>query len=163
MAARSTQGSVSAPPATPDPGQILITGDVAGEGVVRTAELDARAHALREIRYVTRRSREVHYACGVPLHEVLAEARPRLDERHKMGQLNVVVVAVSADGYQVVLSLAEIDPEFGACDALLATRYNGESLTLPTLVLPCDGRASRYVRRLCRLHLLSIAPSHETG
>lgn len=163
MAVRSIQGSAPAPPAAPDPGRILITGDVVGERVVPTVELDARAHALHRIRYVTRRSHEVHYACGVPLHEVLAEARPRLDERHKMGHLNIVVVAVSADGYQVVLSLAEIDPEFGACDALLATRYNGESLTLPTLVLPCDGRASRYVRRLCRLHLLSIAPPGETG
>lgn len=94
-----------------------------------------------------------------PLHEVLAEARPRLDERHKMGHLNIVVLALSEDGYQVVLSLAVIDPNFGACAALLATRYNGEVLTRPTLVMPCDARSSRFVRRLCRLRVISVGPS----
>ncbi|HKS50048.1 MAG TPA: molybdopterin-binding protein [Amycolatopsis sp.] len=140
------------------PGQVLITGDVAGERVVDTAELDARARVRQEVRYVTRRLREVHRVCGVPLYDVLADVRPRLDARHKMGQLNVVVVAMSEDGYQVVLSLAEIDPRFGACAALLATRYNGQVLTWPTLVMPCDGRASRYVRGLCRLCLVNVAP-----
>ncbi|MCI2421050.1 hypothetical protein MOQ72_26755 [Saccharopolyspora sp. K220] len=82
-----------------------------------------------------------------------------MDQRHKMGQLNVIVLALSEDRFQVVLSLAEIDPEFGACAALLATRYNGRALTRPTLVMPCDGRASRYVRGLCQLRLRSVAPS----
>jgi len=140
------------------PGQVLITGDVAGDRVLSTVELDARAHALQEVPYVTRRCREVHQVRGVPLHEIIAETSPRWDARHKMGQLNSVVVAGSEDGFQVVLSMAEIDPEFGACAALLATRYNGRALALPTLVMPCDGRASRYVRRLCRLCLLNVAP-----
>lgn len=138
--------------------QLLITGDVVAERVLDTADLDARASAEREVAYVTRRRREVHRVRGVPLYEVLAEIPPRLDERHKMGQLNVVVLALSEDGFQVVLSLAEIDPEFGACAALLATRYNGDALHRPTLVMPCDGRASRYVRGLCRLCVVTIAP-----
>lgn len=77
-----------------------------------------------------------------------------------MGRLNIIVVARSADGYQVVLSLAETDPEFGACAALLATRYNGQVLTPPTLVMPHDDRASRYVRNLCHLRLLSVDPAN---
>ncbi|MBB5158426.1 molybdopterin-binding protein [Saccharopolyspora phatthalungensis] len=141
------------------PGQVLVTGDVVRDRVLDTAKLDARAHAQRQVHYVTRRRRETHVVQGVPLHEVLAEMPPRLDERHKMGQLNIIVLALSEDGFQVVLSLAEIDPEFGACAALLATRYNGRALTRPTLVMPGDGRASRYVRGLCRLRLLNIAPS----
>ncbi|GAB3007964.1 molybdopterin-binding protein [Amycolatopsis acidiphila] len=139
--------------------QVLITGDVVAEGVLDTADLDARAAAEQEVRYVTRRRCEVHRVRGVPLYEVLAEIPPRLDQRHKMGQLNVVVLALSEDGFQVVLSLAEIDPEFGACAALLATRYNGAVLDRPTLVMPCDGRASRYVRGLCRLCVVTVAPS----
>ncbi|MFI5586092.1 hypothetical protein ACIA5G_13720 [Amycolatopsis sp. NPDC051758] len=63
-----------------------------------------------------------------------------------MSGLTVVVLAVSEDGFQVVLSLAEIDPEFGHCAALPATRYNREVLSRPTLVMPGDLRASRYVR-----------------
>jgi hypothetical protein len=148
-------------PAQPVPlgrGQVLITGDVAGDRLIDTAELDARACELREVSYVTRRLSELHFVRGVPLHEVLAEVNPRRDPRHKMAQLNVVVLAVSEDGYQVVLSLAEVEPEFGACAALLATRYNGEILVRPTLVMPCDARASRYVRGLSRLCLLNVAP-----
>jgi hypothetical protein len=141
------------------PGQVLITGDVVCDRVLDTAELDARAHTQQQVHYVTRRRREVHRVHGVPLHDVLAEASPLLDGRHKMGQLNVIVLALSEDGFQVVLSLAEIDPEFGACSALLATRHNGHALTRPTLVMPRDVRASRYVRGLCRLRLLNVAPS----
>lgn len=94
-------------------GQLLITGDVVGERVIDTADLDARAHVLRKVPYVTRRCRETHDVCGVPLHEVLTEMPARLDRRHKMAHLNIVVLAMSEDGYQVVLSLAEIEPEFG--------------------------------------------------
>jgi hypothetical protein len=137
---------------------VLITGDVTAERVIETAELHARAGAPLAVRYATRRCCETHVVQGVPLHEVLAETGPRVDDRHKMGQLNVVVLARSEDGYQVVLSLAEVDPEFGACAALLATRYNGQVLARPTLVMPCDGRASRYVRNLCHLRLFSVDP-----
>ncbi|SFS52185.1 hypothetical protein SAMN05660874_01484 [Saccharopolyspora flava] len=144
-----------------EPGQVLITGDVAGDKLIDTRDLDARAGAPLDVDYVTRRFREVHRVRGVLLHEVLSELEPHWDRRHKMGRLNVVVVALSEDGFQVVLSLAEIDPEFGANRALLATRYNGETLQRPTLVLPGDGRASRYVRHLCRLRLLNVAPEDD--
>lgn len=139
-------------------GQLLVTGDAVAERVLDTADLDARACAVQEVRYVTRKCSEVHRVQGVPLYEVLAEIPPRLDERHKMGQLNAIVLALSEDGFQVVLSLAEIDPEFGACAAMLATRYNGELLERPTLVVPGDCRSSRYVRGVCRLSLVTIPP-----
>ncbi|MEU6128448.1 molybdopterin-binding protein [Saccharopolyspora sp. NPDC047091] len=147
--------------AAPAPGQLLITGDVGDDLVLDTAELDARATVQRQVHYRTRRCDQVHLVRGVPLHEVLVEAAPRLDGRHKMGLLNVVVLATSEDGFQVVLSLAEVDPEFGACSALLATRYNGRTLARPTLVMPSDGRASRYVRQVCRVRLQNMAPADD--
>jgi hypothetical protein len=73
-----------------------------------------------------------------------------------MASLTVVVLAVAEDGFQVALSLAELYPEFGACAALPATRYNGELLARPTLVMPSDQRASRYVRGLARLRLPTV-------
>lgn len=139
--------------------QVLITGDVVSDRLVDTTELDARARAPQEIEYTTRFFHDVHRVQGVPLHEVLTETAIRPDPRHKMGVLNIVVLAVSEDGYQVALSWAEIDPDFGACAALLATRYNDERLTRPTLVMPCDGRASRYVRRLWQLRLHCMTPT----
>jgi hypothetical protein len=66
------------------------------------------------------------------------------------------VLAFGQDGYQVTLSWGEVDVEFGACAALVATRYNNVLLQRPTLVLPHDGRGSRYVRMLSELRVLHI-------
>jgi hypothetical protein len=131
--------------------------DIGRERVITTADLHAHAREPVDVTYVTTRYREVHHVQGVPLHDVLARVELRLDERCKMDHLNFVVLAFSEDGYRVVLSWAEIDPEFGACAALLATRYNGRLLSRPTLVTPRDGRASRFVRGVCRLQLARIA------
>jgi hypothetical protein len=139
------------------PDEVLVTGDIGRERVITTADLHAHAREPVDVPYVTTRYREVHHVQGVPLHDVLARVELRLDERCKMDHLNFVVLAFSEDGYRVVLSWAEIDPEFGACAALLATRYNGRLLSRPTLVTPRDGRASRFVRGVCRLQLARIA------
>lgn len=135
---------------------MLITGDIHRDWVIRTCDLDAHAREPISVRYVTDRCREVHQVAGVPLHHVLARVTLCCDADRKMDRLNFAVIAHAEDGYQVLLSWAEIDPEFGACAALLATRYNGQTLTLPTLVLPHDGRASRYVRRLRCVQLIKI-------
>ncbi|EOD64920.1 hypothetical protein [Amycolatopsis vancoresmycina] len=134
---------------------LLVTGDGARR-TIAIDELRARALVRLDVDYVTRRKRERHEVQGVHLYDVLRDGPLPLDPKHKMSGLTVVVVAVSADGFRVVLSLAEIDPEFGHCAALLATRYNGELLTRPTLVMPGDLRASRYVRDVARLCLLRV-------
>ncbi|WP_245821756.1 molybdopterin-binding protein [Lentzea waywayandensis] len=133
--------------------QVLVTGDIADDWVFRTSHLDAHAREPVNVQYRTTRVREVHQVRGVPLHEVLAKVTLRTSEGSKMDRLSFVVVASSADGYRVLLSWAEVDPEFGACSAMLATRYNGRQLTRPTLVTPQDGRASRYVRDVARLEI----------
>lgn len=144
-------------PRTPPPaGRLLVTGTGCASRLIDVGELRARAQVRLDVEYVTRRKRERHEVHGVHLYDVLAEGPLPLDPRHKMSGLTVVVVAVAEDGFRVVLSLAEIDPEFGHCAALLATRYNGELLPRPTLVMPSDLRASRYVRGLAELCLLSV-------
>lgn len=138
-------------------GQFLVTGAVRTPGtVVTTAELDRRAQGPRRVHYVTRacdRMDEVH---GIPLHDLLSDVGLSLREDRKMDHLNLVVLAFGQDGYQVTLSWGEVDVEFGACAALVATRYNNVLLQRPTLVLPHDGRGSRYVRMLSELRVLHI-------
>ncbi|OZM72050.1 molybdopterin-binding protein [Amycolatopsis antarctica] len=133
---------------------MAVTGDVEGERTVTPADLRSHAHISFTVQYSTTHSRELHSVEGVPLHRVLDVLVLRRDERRKMDHLSFAVLACSADGYRVLLSWAEVSPEFGACAALLATRYNGELLRRPTLVLPNDARASRYVRDLSRLHVV---------
>ena len=137
--------------------QVLVTGDINDEWVFRTSHLDAHAREPVNVEYRTTRVREVHQVQGVPLHDVLARVALRTSGGSKMDRLSFVVVACGADGFRVLLSWAEVDPEFGACSALLATRYNGRRLTRPTLVTPRDGRSSRYVRDVARLEIARVS------
>ncbi|SDX73130.1 hypothetical protein SAMN05216215_101482 [Saccharopolyspora shandongensis] len=136
--------------------QLLVTGDIVHDWVIVTADLHAHAREPVNVRYVTRHAQEVHHVQGVPLHQLLARVSLRRDGRRKKDHLSFVVLARSEDDYQVVLSWAEIAPDLGACAALLATRYNGRLLTRPTLVVPHDGQANRYVRGVCRLQLVRV-------
>jgi hypothetical protein len=80
-----------------------------------------------------------------------------------MDHLRLAVLAEGADGYGVLLSYAELHPESGDCGAMLATWHNGQLLTRPTLVMPADRRASRFVRQLHHLHVthpLRLQPTH---
>jgi hypothetical protein len=116
----------------PSVGELLVTGTGCASRMIGIGELRERSRIRLDVEYVTRRKHERHEVHGVHLYGVLR------------------------DGFQVAWSLAELDPEFGACAALPATRYNGELLARPTLVMPSDQRASRYVRGLARLRLLAV-------
>ncbi|MFJ1767632.1 molybdopterin-binding protein [Amycolatopsis sp. NPDC088138] len=147
----------------PSVGGLLVTGTGCASRVIGIGELRERSRIRLDVEYVTRRRHERHEVHGVHLYDVLREGPLPVDTRHKMASLTVVVLAVAEDGFQVALSLAELDPEFGACAALLATRYNGELLARPTLVMPSDQRASRYVRGLARLRLLTVGDEQSSG
>jgi hypothetical protein len=137
--------------------EFLVTGAVRVPGtVVSTAELDRRARGPERVHYVTRSCDRMDEVQGVSLHDLLSGIGLALRDGHKMDHLNVVVLARSQDGYQVTLSWGEVDEEFGACAALLATRYNDVVLRRPTLVLPHDTRGSRYVRLLSELRVLHL-------
>jgi hypothetical protein len=144
------------------PGQVLVTGDIAEDLVILTSDLHAHAREPIDVEYVTRHVHEVHQVQGVPLHHLLTRVSLLVDDRRKKDQLSFVILARSEDDYQVVLSWAEIAPELGACSALLATRYNGRILTRPTLVVPHDGRANRYVRRVSRLQIARVRTADQS-
>jgi hypothetical protein len=148
---------VPQPRAASTPDGFLVTGAVLAPGTtVCTADLDRRACGPQRVHYVTRSCDQVDTVYGVALHDVLTGIGLRLRADRKMDHLTFLVVARSQDGYQVVLSWGEVDPEFGACAALLATRYNDLALPRPTLVLPRDGRGSRYVRMLSELRVVRV-------
>jgi len=76
--------------------------------------------------------------------------------------LGMYVVATGSDGYQALLSMAEIDPGFGANQALVAYEVDGQPLDrngMARLVLPGDVRASRAVSNLIDLQVFE-APAN---
>jgi hypothetical protein len=134
---------------------LTVTGAVRAPGTtVSTSDLDSHAQGPMRVHYVTRTCDRVDQVHGVVVHDLLSTIGLAVRDEPKMDHLLFFVLVSGQDGYQVGLSWAELDPEFGACSAVLATRYNGCRLPRPTLVMPRDGRGSRYVRLVTRIHVL---------
>ena len=84
---------------------------------------------------------------GPMLWDVLRAAGPRIDFTRRKARLRYLLAVTGADGHCAVLSWAEIDPEFGGQQILLATSIDGTPLdeTGPQLVVPDDACGARYV------------------
>jgi hypothetical protein len=83
-------------------------------------------------------------------------------------QTTLYVVVVGTDGYQTVVSEAEIDPGFGNAPILLAYAEDGVPLSkVPytstefkgpaQLVVPTDTHGGRYANQICRIKVMSGA------
>jgi DMSO/TMAO reductase YedYZ molybdopterin-dependent catalytic subunit len=83
---------------------------------------------------------------GVRLSDIVKRAKPRLGEKPMRGTLLVK----GADGYQVVFSLVEIDPDFNDNTIILADQRNGKPLPDPQgpfqIIAPNDKIHARWVR-----------------
>src|SRR5262245_36849039 len=66
---------------------------------------------------------------GVWLHELLKKAGVPTSETLRGKALTTYVLAEAQDGYQVVFSLGELDPELGDTPILVADRANGRALS----------------------------------
>lgn len=94
---------------------------------------------------------------GVGLWELLNAAGLKLDPAVKNDVLHYVVVATGSDGYQALFALAELDPGFGGQPNLIAHEADGAPLGAEgafRLVVPNDGRRSRWVANLVALEVL---------
>ena len=74
--------------------------------------------------------------------------------------LRLVVLAVARDGYAVVYSLAEISPDFGARQGIVALEQDGQPLSEKDgplrIVLEGDQHPSRWIRQLERLSIVKV-------
>lgn len=102
---------------------------------------------------VTRQGRQgSHDFTGVYLSTLLNSAGLILNADNKNDQLQKYVVARGTDGYQVVFSEAELDPDYANSQVLVAYAEDGAPLSSTDggleLVVPHDHLASRYVHNL---------------
>jgi hypothetical protein len=84
-----------------------------------------------------------HRFTGPLLLDVLRAAGPAFASEERKDRLRFLISLRAADGHHVVLSWAEIDPEFGDNSILLGLSQDGVPLTRPHLVVPgdtCGGR-----------------------
>jgi hypothetical protein len=98
---------------------------------------------------------------GVRLSDVLRLAGVPVDSvRGPRASLYVLVSA--ADGYRALFSLAELAPGLGGREVLLADQRDGRPLAADEgpfrLVVPNDGRPTRWARRVTTLSIRSGVP-----
>jgi DMSO/TMAO reductase YedYZ molybdopterin-dependent catalytic subunit len=97
---------------------------------------------------------------GVWLHDVLAKAGAPQGEKLRGKALAGYVLASAQDGYQVVFSLAEVDPAFLDNEILLADTANGKPMFGEQgrfrLVCPKDKPGARSIRMLTKLEVVSL-------
>ena len=97
---------------------------------------------------------------GVWLHEVLKRAGVPQGSDLRGKALSTYVLAVAQDGYQVLFSLAELDPSFIDNEILLADTANGKALFGAQgrfrLVVPKDKPGARSIRMLTRIEVVQL-------
>jgi len=96
---------------------------------------------------------------GVWLSDVLKKAGVQIGGL-RGPTLAVYVVASASDGYQVVFSIGELDPEMTDAEFLLADKADGKPLFGEDgsfrLVVPKDKRGARSVRMLSKLEVFQV-------
>lgn len=85
---------------------------------------------------------------GTSLWALLQQAVLKSVGNRRNDVIRRIITITGSDGYSTVLSAAEIDPEFGAEQALLAYERDGKPLAGPgfaRLILPGDKSAGRAI------------------
>lgn len=127
--------------------------------------LDLTAETV-DVTYESRDVVEDHTFTGVRLLDLLETAGIPAGAQERNPLLGRYVVITAKDGYQVVLSGGELDPNFGATPVLLAWEQDGEALAGDDgpvrLVVPGDRRGGRYVYGVISIELRELAPAAAT-
>jgi DMSO/TMAO reductase YedYZ molybdopterin-dependent catalytic subunit len=97
---------------------------------------------------------------GVWLHEVLKQAGVPLGTELRGKALASYLVAEAKDGYQVVFSVAEVDPAFTDSEMLLADKADGKPLVGSQgpfrLVVAKDKPGARSIRMLTKIDVVQL-------
>ena len=97
---------------------------------------------------------------GVWLSDILKKAGVPLGSGMRGPALSMYVLASASDGYQVIFSAAEVDPDMTDEQFLIADKANGKPLFGENgsfrLVVPKDKRGARSIRMLTSLNVVSL-------
>ena len=109
---------------------------------------------------------EVTYQC-VALSEIIQRAQPKLTEKCCSNTINTVVVVSAPDQYQVIFSLAEIDPKISFGSILIADRRDGERIKPPygpfQVIAENDRTHGRWVHQVNLIQIVPLGRVNNTG
>lgn len=153
--------------------QFSVSGTVANNGATYDLgdleAFDAASQTTQTVTFISRGQSETHTYTGVSLWSLLNQVGIVTDPDRKNDILGKYLVATGTDGYQAVIALGEINPNFGNQPYFVAhsETINGQEQSLGSngfarLVLPGDVRGGRYVSNLISLEVLSAVPEPGT-
>jgi hypothetical protein len=97
---------------------------------------------------------------GVPLQAILAKAGIPIGHGMRGKTLASYVLATAKDGYQMIFSMGELDPDFGNAHIIVADKRNGTALFgyqgPLRLVVGGDKHGARSVRMLEKLQVVQV-------
>jgi DMSO/TMAO reductase YedYZ molybdopterin-dependent catalytic subunit len=135
---------------------ISVTGDIKQPLYLTAADLAAMPRA----KAVTDNNGISTIYEGVWLSDILKKAGVPLGPGLRGSALAGYVVASASDGYQVLFSIGELDPDMTSGQYLLADTANGKPLFGENgafrLVIPTDKRGARSVRLLTRIEVVHL-------
>jgi DMSO/TMAO reductase YedYZ molybdopterin-dependent catalytic subunit len=152
-----TPAFAQSPAAAPSDQTLVIAGDVTQALTINPADLKAMPRTT--VTVSEEGGRQVSYE-GVLVGELLKRAGAPVG-RDLSGKAVATYVRASAkDGYQVVFSLAELDPEFTPNDIIVADTIDGKPLFDYQgpfrIVAPHDKRGARSIRMLQRIEVVRL-------
>ncbi len=139
--------------------ELTIAGDVTHPLTLSKADLAKLPRTSATVKGEGPDSTETTYE-GVLLYDVMKQAGAPLDKQLMGKALSTYILAEARDGYQVVYSLAEIDPNFGGNKIIVADTVNGKPLFdyqgPLRLVVPSDKKGARSIRMLEKITVVRL-------
>lgn len=128
--------------------EVALSGDLARPARLTVADLRVWPQHRADVSFDCATSGIQHHRfTGPRLYDVLSAAGPAFDPARRKDRLRFLIALRGADGHRVVLSWAEIDPDFADSPVLLALTIDDTGLdrTGPQLVLPQDRCGARHI------------------
>jgi carboxypeptidase family protein len=149
-----------APSATPgeNPGTLTVSSAETHHGeIFRLHQLAAYKHVTVTVHNAHTNADETY--SGVPIDLLLLAAHAPLGDQLHGKAITTGVIARGSDGYEVLLSLAEVDPAFHGGDVIVADALDGKPIEKNgpfQLVVSEDKRPARWVRNLVSISLVDV-------
>lgn len=128
---------------------LSVTGEVATPLTLTRQDLSTYKSVTTQVKD---RDNKTHEFKGVPLFKILEKAGVTTGSKLRGENLAKYLLVGAADGYEVVYSLPEIDPEFTDQVVLLAFEKDGQPLPAGEgtfrLIAPLDKKQARWVREV---------------
>jgi DMSO/TMAO reductase YedYZ molybdopterin-dependent catalytic subunit len=144
-------------PQAGSPSTLNIAGDVRTSLSITASELKTLPRTSVEVKEED--GRTVTYE-GVLVGELLKRAGATLGGDLRGNAMTTYVLASATDGYQVLFSLAELDPAFSNSRIIVADTIDGKPLSAYQgplrIVSPSDTRPARSIRMLQRLQVVRL-------